>query len=220
MIEKLIELIAPHQCVSCGIEDNIICDDCLGHNFAGFADVCVLCCRQKSNDKICCGNLTTIFIAAEYGGVAKEVIGKFKFGRAKTARKVLARVLDGVVSYLPSGTIVVPVPTIPKHIRIRGYDHAQLIANEFAKLRGLKSTSLLYRQHSYSQVGSNRILRIEQATQSLALKHGQNLEGKNIILIDDVCTTGSTLAVCAELLKNAGAKQVNAAVVAWQLPKS
>src|SRR5687767_5618681 len=140
MIEKIIELLAPHQCIICGLNNNVVCANCLALKFGGVDSVCVICSGITTNYKVCSkcrkAGLKRVYIGAEYKNVA-SIIKKFKFDRLKEAHKTLAIALDGVVSYLDPKTVVVPVPTAHNHIRQRGYDHSLLIAQEFAKLRGL-----------------------------------------------------------------------------------
>jgi ComF family protein len=120
---------------------------------------------------------------------------------------------------LPKETIVVPIPTALSHIRQRGYDHSQLIAKEFAKLRGLKIATPLFRAKDFRQVGVDRKIRFEQAQKTMIIKNGSEIKGKHILLVDDVCTTGATLFTAADLIKKAGASSIQGAIIAWQPPK-
>lgn len=115
---------------------------------------------------------------------------------------------------LPSETVVVPVPTIGKHIRQRGYDHAQLLAKTFAKQHKLSSKSILKRKNNTVQrEASNAREREEQATE--AFKCTQKLN-KTIpyFIIDDVIRTGATIRAAAKCLKQSGAQQIFIAAVA------
>lgn len=220
MIEKIIELIAPHQCIVCGLNNNVVCANCLALKFGGIDSVCVICSGITADYKICtkcddCG-LERVYVATEYKNTA-TLIKRFKFERLKEAHKVLANVLDQIVSYLPADTVVVPIPTAHNHIRQRGYDHALLIAREFAKQRRLSFATPLFRLKDVRQVGSNKFERLAQAKSSIAIK-GTDFSGKHILLVDDVCTTGATLSASAKLLRDAGAVKVQAAVIAWQPP--
>ncbi|HSE29094.1 MAG TPA: hypothetical protein VLA77_00735 [Candidatus Saccharimonadales bacterium] len=221
MIERIIELIAPHQCLACGHNNNIFCANCLAEKFCEIATVCAMCSGITELYKVCANcqesKLNRVYIAAEYKYDVAKLIKDFKFHRAKAAYKPLASAIDATVSYLPRNTVVVPVPTSLTHIRQRGYDHAYLVAKEFARLRGLKMITPLYRSSDQRQVGASKKERFLQAKSSICIKPGQILES-NVILIDDVCTTGASLYVAANLLRVAGAGQIDAAVVAWQAP--
>ncbi|MGH7196935.1 MAG: ComF family protein [Candidatus Saccharimonadales bacterium] len=159
-------------------------------------------------------------MAGTYEKVTERVIYAYKFDGARSAAGTLAQALDAAPPYLPTNTILVPVPTAPARIRQRGYDQTLLLAKELAKLRGLNVVHCLERQHDLRQVGSGRKQRQQQAKSAFRLKKRQaeKIKGKPVLLIDDVLTTGATLSAAAELLYAAGSMALNAAVVAWQLP--
>jgi predicted amidophosphoribosyltransferase len=98
-------------------------------------------------------------------------------------------------------------------VRQRGYDQTRLIARVFAKQRGLPCDELLVRRGQSRQVGSDRKHRQEQAAKNYQSK--QNIaKGTEVLLIDDILTTGATLEASAKILYQAGAKTVNAVVFA------
>jgi len=105
--------------------------------------------------------------------------------------------------------VVMPVPLSVERLRERGYNQAGLLAQAFAEL-----THLPYRpaaaarvRHTVSQVKLSAPQRRENVAQAFAAQPRAVL-GQTIILIDDVCTTGATLAACAEALRAAGATDV------------
>jgi predicted amidophosphoribosyltransferase len=116
---------------------------------------------------------------------------------------------------LPEQTVVVPIPTVPSHIRERGYDHALLLAKIFAKSRGLKMRRLLYRKTSTRQREASRETRMIQAQQAFELRGRLELDRPHLI-IDDVITTGATVEFAAKILKDAGVHEVWVAAVARQ----
>jgi predicted amidophosphoribosyltransferase len=136
-----------------------------------------------------------------------------KFGRTKQAAQVIAAYLNETVPDLPSNTLVTFVPTATSRVRQRGYDQTQLIARAFAKRRGLTYTFLLVRHGQSRQVGSDRKHRFDQASKNYSVLKviPKNTE---VLLIDDILTTGATLESGAKLLKQSGAKTINAAIFA------
>jgi ComF family protein len=151
-----------------------------------------------------------------YTGTAKQLIRKLKFERSKAGAAVIATLLGEDLPYFPADTVVTYVPTARKRVRLRGYDQTRLIAEQFAKHRGLQCASLLVR-HGYSrQVRSTRAQRAKQAAENYTAKREQ-LHFDTVLLIDDILTTGATLEASARVLKKAGAKHVNAAVFAQKL---
>jgi ComF family protein len=146
----------------------------------------------------------------------QRLIGLYKFERAKSAYSDLGDLLLAALPDLPPDTVVVPVPTLPSHIRQRGYDHTLLIARYVAKSRNLKLEQALSRRNTTTQRHSSASVRQAQAKD--AFKATQELDSQKIyLLIDDVATTRSTIKYAAKTLRDAGAGDVWVAVVARQV---
>lgn len=223
LLEKLVAIIAPVDCIICCKEDNVLCLTCLAQVFPGVNSVCAFCANITEDFKICrscrrAASLDRVWIAAEYSAVPAELIRRYKFERLKAAYKPLAAAIDGVMSYLPPTTVVVPVPTAASRIRQRGYDQAVLLAKELARLRGFLYATPLLRLADIRQLGVGRLARTAQAHNMFAVR--SDVRGKHLLIVDDVCTTGATLRAAAKVLKEAGAASVQAAVVAWTAPKA
>ena len=122
-----------------------------------------------------------------------------------------------VLTGIPEGTIVCPLPTAPSRIRERVFDHTMLLTKQIAKHTGLEYKALLGRKTNVRQLGSIRTERLEQMEQEFYAKNLEMIEGRNILLIDDVVTTGASLSGAASVLKKAGAKSVRAVVFAQKL---
>jgi ComF family protein len=107
------------------------------------------------------------------------------------------------------GTLVVPVPLAVERLRERGYNQAGLLARAFAELRGLRWAPSAARRvrHTASQVGLSAPERRANVAGAF-VGDPRIVRGRPIILVDDVCTTGATLAACAESLVSAGATTV------------
>jgi ComF family protein len=111
--------------------------------------------------------------------------------------------------------LVVPVPLSKKRLRWRGFNQAELLARKVAgKYRlALDGDSLIRIKHKTAQAKLDEIHRLENIKGCFSWQGG-NLNKKNIILIDDVVTTGATLNECAKVLKASGAGEVFGLVVA------
>lgn len=106
---------------------------------------------------------------------------------------------------------IIPVPMSAKSFRLRGYNQAAVIAETISTITGIKMmTGILYKHESKVQHSLNMTQRMENVS-AYSIKN-TDLSGRKIIICDDVCTTGSTINRCAELLKNMGAAEVYAAV--------
>ncbi len=178
---------------------------------------CFLCAKQTA-DFATCGKckkktpLKNVWVAAEYEGAIKELIHTFKYERERSAAKELAVIINSSLPYLNSATTVTHTPTASSRVRARGYDHSLLLAKELAKLRGLKHKTLLGRLGQTQQMGAMRKKRLEQTKNSYVAT--RKLNKAEVLLVDDVLTTGATLNAAAKELRQAGARNIYAVVVA------
>lgn len=219
ILEKLVSLIAPHRCLVCSIENNIICDSCLPGVFGMAETGCALCNLPTSTLAICanCKKRTVlehIWISSDYTGLPAVAVKRFKFAGARAAAELLGQAVAAQLPILDSETIIAPIPTVSAHVRERGYDHALLLAKEVGRLCDLPVVRLLSREHDARQVGASKRQRFAQAATAFRAK--QLEQPRPVLLIDDVITTGATLMAAAEAVMKAGATSVNAAVIAKQ----
>ncbi|MEP6710458.1 MAG: double zinc ribbon domain-containing protein [Candidatus Saccharibacteria bacterium] len=216
MIDKLLKIIAPHYCLGCDKTGTLLCDNCkynisfdpyercLGCGLpAGASGVCGTC--QLPYSKAWC--------VGERRDELKELIKTYKFGRAKSAGYVLGDLLLEKLPELPPHTVVVPIPTIAKHVRQRGHDHARLIAGHIAKKKSLKLEHALFRITNTTQRGASSAQRAKQAKEAFQLS-GSILPDVPYLIVDDVVTTGATIRYGAQCLKDAGVSDVWVAAIA------
>lgn len=221
MIEHIISIFAPHHCLGCGIDDNrLICSKCQS-SIKSYNPICYRC--DRAAEKGLCGTcrkispLTRVQIRARYQGLAKAILWKLKFDRAKSAAREIAQLLPTPIVALPENVLIVPLPTATSRIRHRGYDQAVLIAQAFAKRYQLSYADLLIRTGQSRQVGATRTQRQQYAARLYRLKEA-DVQHMHIILIDDVITTGSSFEAAARLLLAAGASSVQALAFAHADP--
>jgi ComF family protein len=197
MIEQIISLIAPNECINCKKEGDLLCNKCqqvLPH--PGLAG-CAIGARA----------------ATKYTGSAKELVARLKFERSRAAAMTVAKVMADRLP-VSSGMVVCNIPTAPQRVRMRGYDQSVLIAKEFASLCGLPFASLLARQGQQRQLGQNRDVRSQQMRGVFRAMVPRVPEKPNVILIDDVITTGATLCAAADVLRSAGVSRIDMIVFA------
>lgn len=218
-LERLISVVAPHTCLSCGKEDTILCENCAETYLSALPSRCYRCHIATSQFAVCpkCRRSVApkhVWIATEYSGVAKDLIHCFKFERAREAHKPIAKLLDQRLPLLPKDTVVTYLPTTPSRVRVRGYDQSRLIAKEFAYRRGLLCDDLLIRVASTRQVGAGRQTRFDQLREAFEAKHPEKAQGQRVLLIDDVLTTGASIESASLVLKDSGAAVIDVAVFA------
>jgi ComF family protein len=217
LIEELVNVIAPHECVICFTEGDILCPNCS----AGLPDAPERCyhCQRHCKGSLTCVNcrkqslLYSVQSATIYEGAAKEVLGRLKFDRAKAAADTIARVMAERCKF-PTEGVITYIPTVNARVRIRGYDQAALIARALARQTGLPCVPLLARVGSQRQLGQQREVRKQQMHDAFRPIHAASLQKAQIILIDDVLTTGATCEAAARVLYKAGAPRVQACVFA------
>jgi len=216
MIDKLLSILAPHYCCGCQKVGSLLCNNCKYNIVSEPYSRCLSCLQPAGTNGICqqCDiSYSRGWCVGERSGVLERLINDYKFMRVKVAYGTLAGLLLKTLPDLPKNTIIVPIPTVARHIRQRGYDHTLLIAREIAHRRGHTLAQPLVRLTTATQRSSKRSERIKQAKQAFDVV-GTIQPGVPYLLIDDVVTTGATVAYAAKKLQAAGATDVWVAIVA------
>ena len=211
IIDHILNLIAPHDCISCGREGLLLCSLCAG----ALLDPQPECyfCRQPTRASSTCrdcyarAQLVQVIVGTLYDGTAKQLVQRFKYGGAQAAAQTIVAALPTISA---NGLVVIPVPTASSRVRRRGYDQAALLAKAFARKHDLEYLPCLRRTGQSHQVGASRSERLLQLAQAFRVVHASRLRGKRVLLVDDVITTGATFEAAARVLHAAGAVQVSA----------
>lgn len=218
MIDHILSTIAPHICSGCAEYGTVLCKSC--RDDIAYEDFgrCVWCLGLTAPTHQCTTCRTKIgargaWAVGERADVLKRLLNDYKFESHREAAKPLAELLDYALPLLPADTIVTWVPTTPAHIRARGFDHARLLAHEFAQRRDMQIRPLLERHQTLSQHELSRSAREAAAKQAFGLRDSP--APSSVLLIDDILTTGATLRACTSLLRSTGA-EVYVAVVGRQ----
>lgn len=217
MHEWVGSLLAPHYCSACGAIGAILCERCYYDIVSEPYEQCLVCGVVARSGMLCHACSKTYgraWCVSERSGALRRVIDDFKFRHLHGAYRTLAGLLSDTLPILPSSIVVTNIPTISPHVRRRGYDHAGLIAREFARVRGLPYQPLLSRTTNDVQLGATKAARVRQACR--AFRATRMVVPEIVLLIDDVYTTGSTVYYAAKTLRAAGVKEVWVAVIARQ----
>lgn len=215
---SLFELLAPHYCCSCGEIGEILCQSCYYDIVSEVAVACVVCgqlCTQRGLCDSCTMPYQRAFVVGERTGALKQLINVAKFESTRPACRMQARLLSEVLPQLPDDAVIVPIPTIRRHVRQRGLDHTAHIAQHLAKLRGVRMERPLGRSDHTVQHGASRRERKQQAAAAFHVRGAVNAD-TTYILLDDVFTTGYTMEYAARTLREAGAEYVWVAVTSRQ----
>lgn len=218
MISLLLDLVAPDHCYMCNKTGTILCNSCKYDITDESFGRCMLCLVPTIDGNLCSGcigPLTRAWVVGERTDVLQRLTNDSKFASNRRACLAQASLLDTILPRLPDDTLVTPIPTIWPHIRQRGFGHAEYVARSLATMRHLAYSPLLTRITNSVQHGATRQQRLKQAKQAYAC--GVPLDDAPILLVDDVCTTGASLVAAANVLRQAGARQVWAAVTTRQM---
>lgn len=151
----------------------------------------------------------------------RNLIAKYKYEFAKDIAPHLSDLLEKhlIAARFEKNNnyVIIPVPLHIKRERWRGFNQAGLIAEDIAQRFALPyySQTLLRVKNTTPQIQmNNRTKRLENIKGAFVCKNEKNIHGKTVILVDDIATTGGTIAECAKTLKQSGAKSVIAFVIA------
>jgi predicted amidophosphoribosyltransferase len=158
--------------------------------------------------------LDEIWSAAPYEGAARHLVAALKFGsRIVLAEEAAALIVERAPADFLDGGIV-PVPPAPLRRRRRGFDAAEAIAVALTRATGLPLARCLARTQGRRQVGRRRAERLADPPSVRAVSPVP----MQALLVDDVTTTGATLAACAQALRAAGTTRVTAVTLAASRP--
>ena len=225
MFNLIKETLYPSFCVGCGKCGSILCMNCFEKIERSITGMCFHCGRISKNSRICrdCRRknkfVSAIIWSSSYKDeVVRELVHEFKYGGVYEAGDILAEILSQRlfgVSFSKELLLVVPVPLHKNKLRKRGFNQAEYLARSISKSHNLHGGLFLTRKReTQTQVKLSKSERSKNLAGSIVCNEPKVVLGRDILLLDDVATTGATLNECARALKEAGAKKIYAAVVA------
>jgi ComF family protein len=202
--------------------DSVICRSCIAKNLNPQMRCrrCALPCAHEHCDAcLIAPPLWQQTVAAvSYVSPWRELIIDYKFHHNAGLNTLLAKLLlinPLAQALIDNADILVPVPLSAQRLRERGFNQAQWLARQLCRER--TDDTLLWRlRHTPTQTGLDRNQRMHNLQHAVVVNPATQLtlKHKNVLLVDDVMTTGSTLNVCAQALLAAGADTINAVVLA------
>ena len=221
-----LDLLFPQWCVSCGREGEYICHACRRSLMPIKPPICPRCGRPQSGGVLCTGcvswqaeidGIRSPFI---FDGVIRKAIHELKYRNLRALAAPLAELLYNYLRTSPvSGECLVPVPLHRKRLRERGYNQSVLLARELGKLIGLPviADCLVRQRQAVPQASTGSVDERRSNVAGVFTCINSGLRGGQVLLIDDVSTSGATLNACAGALKSAGADSVWGLVVATEI---
>jgi ComF family protein len=150
-----------------------------------------------------------------YGGELRDVIHLFKYDRIKPLARPLGDLLLEALPLDESFDAVAPVPLHWRRRWQRGFNQSEMLGRIVARRRGIPLRDVLRRVRATdAQAGLSHTARRKYVAAAFGVRAGERLDGQRWLLVDDVMTTGSTVAACARALKKAGAARVAVLTVA------
>lgn len=216
MFDCILSFLAPHHCYKCGKTGKLLCKSCTYDIISEPMTTCLACGRAIVSNGLCdrcCVPYRRAWSVAPYDGAIGEIIKSCKFTNNWAATGLLGDLINNVLPSLPPNVIIVPIPTVSSHVRVRGYDQTYMVACRLARRRHLQLARPLVRLTGATQHGASRRQRIQQARVAFGVRTTLDPE-KIYLLVDDVVTTGATMYYAAQTLKAAGAKEVWSAALA------
>jgi len=156
---------------------------------------------------------------ARFDGVMRDLVHGFKFHDRHDAHRLFCRwLISAGADLIESAEVAVPVPLARYRLLRRQFNQAAILAKGLAQVGGLAYAplALVRAKPTVPQVGLSRLQRRDNVSGAfvVAAREGSAIAGRNVLLIDDVITTGATADACAKALKRAGAKSVDVLALA------
>ncbi|MBN1161442.1 MAG: ComF family protein, partial [Dehalococcoidales bacterium] len=213
-------------CIGCGREGQYICNSCLEKLPLISPPICAKCGRPLTYENTCPGCIEEpvlidgIRAPFFFQGVIRKAVHELKYRNLKAIATLLADLLHDYLLENPvPGNVLVPVPIHGQRLRERGYNQSSLVTRELGRKSGMPviEDCLVRRINTPPQV---RTISAGERRDNIAgafACSNDKLKGKQVILVDDVSTSGATLNTCAEVLKEAGATSVWGLTIALEI---
>lgn len=226
-LAAILDVVLPPACAACGLPGAAVCDACRAALVALPAPFCGGCGGPVGvpvdRCPACCGPIVGARQAVAWEGPAPALVMALKDGRRRGLATALAELVAAAVPPPAApgdeDAALVPVPLAPGRLRRRGFNQSVLVGRELGDRWGLPVVEcLVRRREGPAQRGASATARARQASGAFAVRPGAAVPARPV-LVDDVRTTGATLADCARALRRGGAETVGAVCVARVLPR-
>jgi ComF family protein len=215
--EIALNLLFPQWCIGCGKEGALICSSCQSSLPRIMPPLCPRCGRPQPSGILCpsCvswrAEIDGIRSPFRFDGVMRQAVYQLKYRNLRALAAPLAQLLnDYLVTNPVPGDVLVPVPLHRKRMRERGYNQSSLLARKLGKFLNLPVVAdcLIRQRHALPQARTSTVEERRSNVADAFTCRDERLRDKQVLLIDDVSTSGATLDACAAVLKEYGAISV------------
>lgn len=227
-----LDILFPVECLACGSENEWLCDKCLSNIKLQTEQTCPLCEKVSTPDGRTCfackknSSLDALLVCASYREkIISKTVHNFKYRFVENLSVPLGKIMVQKIAYsdIPLPDLLLPIPLHSKRLRWRGFNQASLLTKRLSAeiAPGIEipiSENILFRtRFTRAQMKiKNYQQRRANIRNAFEISDPEKIKGKTILLIDDIATTGATLFECAKTLKENGAREVFAIVIARQ----
>lgn len=221
-----LDLLFPRWCVGCGGGGSFLCASCQLSLPRITPPVCPRCGRPQAHSQLCAGcaewsaAIDGIRSPFRFEGAVRQAVHQLKYRNLRGLARPLAGLLSDYTSASPlSGDVLVPVPLHGRRLRERGYNQSALLARELGGMLRLPviDDCLVRLRHNSPQARTSSVEERRSNVLGVFACRDDRLRERQVVLIDDVATSGATLDACAAALKDSGAASVWALVLAREV---
>lgn len=224
LLDDFISLLFPKTCYACGNNlfknEKVICTSCLLHlpktNFHKI--------DENPVSKVFWGRVNLIAATSMYfyrkGGKVQHLIHQLKYKGHKEIGIYLGQIYGSQLMDIESYKdidLIIPIPLHQSKLKKRGFNQAECFAKGLAESmqKKMDTKSLIRQVATSTQTKKTRYKRWENVSEIFSLKIPENINDKNILVVDDVITTGATMEACIQTIQTAKNVKVSAASIAF-----
>jgi len=225
-LNAFLHLLYPQICFGCGTDQIVktmpLCSHCIHElPFTDFFSI-----KENPIEKIFWGSEPVqeagalLFFTKD--SLVQTLMAQLKYHHNKKVGILFGRLMGEAIALekkFEQIDLMIPIPILHSKINRRGYNQSQIIAMGMQQIwsRPILGDVLIKKRGSNSQTKKDRNARLLQVPDLFILKHAKSIEGKNILLVDDVLTTGATLEAAIAALMTGSPASISIAVAAYTL---
>lgn len=223
---EVIDFFFPRSCVGCGKVGDFVCIKCSKKLARLQPPICQRCGRPESSGTYCnecwgtntgLDSIRSVFV---FDGIIRSAVHELKYRNLQSIAGCLSQYMaEYFQENKLTGDILLAVPMHEKRMKRRGYNQSELLANEISNMISIPVISgvIVRARDNKPQARTTCVEERRKNMENAFTCVSNDIKGKEVIIIDDVCTSGATLEACAAVLKERGAKKVSGFTLAREI---